>query len=199
MRMLDLFCGRGGWTNAFLDRGWEVWGVDIRKQPDYRGKFIREDVLELEAGLGYVRGPGWVIEPDFICASSPCEEFSVWGMAHFHPNPKWPKLGIDLFEHTRKLCTISGKPYVMENVRPASKFVGPAKHTCGPFRLWGDGVPPLMPQGITKGFGAWDRKYILTTGSSKSKKRQELKAKWAEIPPELAHCVAEYAERILGK
>jgi site-specific DNA-cytosine methylase len=29
MRMLDLFCGRWGWSKAFAARGWECVGVDL--------------------------------------------------------------------------------------------------------------------------------------------------------------------------
>ena len=48
------------------------------------------------------------IAPDFICASSPCEQFSVHGMKHFHPNPKYPEMGLRLFNHTRMLCESVG-------------------------------------------------------------------------------------------
>lgn len=134
---------------------------------------------------------------DFGCASTPCEEFAVFGMAHFHPNPRYPFTGIELFNHARGLFELADIPYVMENVRCAWKFVGQEAGKCGPFHLWGNAVPPILPGGITKGFGAWDREYILTTGSSKSKRRQELKAQWAKIPPELANCIADYAESLL--
>lgn len=60
-------------------------------------------------------------------------------------------MGIQLFNHTRKICVESGLPYVMENVRSAQKFVGNANQHCGPFYVWGNATPPLMPQGITKG------------------------------------------------
>jgi hypothetical protein len=192
-RMLDLFCGRLGWSKAFLARGWECVGVDLIKPPQipYGLTFFALNVLSIQ-NIDETFHPF-----DFICASSPCEEFSIHGMKHFHPNPEFPESGIRLFNHTRKICEASGVPYVMENVKPAQKFVGRAMQRCGPFALWGRGVPPLMPQGITKGFGAWDRQYILTTGSSTSKRRQQLKAQWATIPPELANCVADYAERLL--
>jgi hypothetical protein len=155
------------------------------------------------------------MKPDFICASSPCEQFSVHGMRHFNPNPKYPDLGIELFNHTRALCEASGVPYVMENVRAAQEFVGTAAHHCGPFYLWGSGVPMLMPQGIIKGmtreaFGFrefkgspnWNRKHIssLVKFGSKSKERKERKeatAANATIPAELSHCVVDWAERIL--
>jgi len=143
---------------------------------------------------------------DFICASSPCEQFSVHGMKHFHPNPPYPELGIKLFNHTRALCEASGVPYVMENVRAAQQFVGRAVHHCGPFYLWGSAVPPILPQGISKGFvmgrDPVTGKRILAPGDvrstwSGSKERIEAKSRTATIPPELANCVADFAERIL--
>lgn len=152
---------------------------------------------------------------DFICASSPCEQFSVHGMKHFHPNPPYPELGIKLFEHTRRICEESGVPYVMENVRAAQKFVGNAVHHCGPFYLWGTGVPPLMPRGIEKGMRQGNTAMFKVLsgeartayrnansgpgrdGFSHSKERIAEKAKSATIPPELANAVADYAERLM--
>jgi hypothetical protein len=136
-------------------------------------------------------------------------------MKHFHPNPPYPELGIKLFNHTRAICEASGVPYVMENVRAAQQFVGNAVHHCGPFYVWGSGVPPVLPQGIKKGFQTGgqviqrlksvSRKALteyrrLNDGSwssSKSEKRREWTAQMATIPPELANCVADYAERLL--
>jgi hypothetical protein len=159
--------------------------------------FLCLDVLDLDPA--FVRDGHF----DFICASSPCEEFSVWGMPHFHPDPKYPAQGIRLFNHTRQLCEASGLPYVMENVRPAQSFVGLAKHHCGPFYLWGTGVPMLVNQGISKAMSqARDRgpdgKRIYAAAADKmwSTKRKQVVA---TIPPELANCVADYAERILEK
>jgi hypothetical protein len=93
----------------------------------------------------------------------------------------------------------------MENVRAAQQFVGKAVHHCGAFHLWGNAVPPLMPQGILKG---WENKYVDSKGRkrgggpgryewSTSDGRREATAKVATIPPELANCVADYAERLL--
>jgi hypothetical protein len=211
VRMLDLFCGRLGWSRAFAARGWECVGVDLVEPPEIpQGcRFIKYDVLGLELEDGFIHvlneyGMPEYLHPDFICASSPCEQFSVHGMKHFHPNPPYPELGIKLFNHTRELCEASGVPYVMENVRAAQQFVGNARHHCGPFYLWGSGVPPLMNQGIGKGtkFGL-SRERRRTEDptykhSSGTKMRKELTAGFATIPPELANCVADYAERICG-
>ena len=193
--MLDLFCGRFGWGKAFAARGWEVVGVDLVAPPEIpEGCMFRHlDVLEIEE-----------INPfrcDFICASSPCEQFSVHGMKHFHPNPKHPEMGIKLFNHTRDLCEASGVPYVMENVRAAQQFVGKAVNHCGPFYLWGTGMPPLMPQGITK--AKWKSNELHGRFGKPGNFAAELllpksirKAKLATIPPELAAAVADYAERL---
>jgi hypothetical protein len=214
-RMLDLFCGRLGWSKAFLARGWECVGVDLVRPGnlpewamDLQGfEFICCDVLELSQG--FMRYGCF----DFICASSPCEQFSVHGMKHFHPKPPYPELGIKLFEHTRAICEASGVPYVMENVRAAQQFVGNAKHHCGPFYLWGSAVPPLLTQGIRKGVNVGghlefagltleQRRQLRATvprlSTLKSpKSRANFTAQSATIPPELANCVADYAERLL--
>lgn len=201
MRVLDLFAGQLGWSRAFLARGWEAVAVDLVAPESVppNCEFWVKDVLEISARD--IRNDRF----DFICASSPCEEFSVWGMRHFHPNPKHPETGIKLFEHTRAICEKSGVAYVMENVRAAQKFVGQAVHHCGAFHLWGNAVPPLLPKGIIKG---WEHKYVDSKGISRgggpgryewstSEGRRAATAKISTIPPELANCVAEYAERIL--
>lgn len=208
-RMLDLFCGRLGWSKAFLARGWECVGVDLIEPPEIPQAFSYRCFDVMAIGVNFPH------RFDFICASPPCEQFSVHCMKHFHPNPPYPELGIKLFNHTRAICEASGVPYVMENVRAAQQFVGNAVHHCGPFYVWGSGVPPVLPQGIKKGFQTGgqviqrlksvSRKALteyrrLNDGSwssSKSEKRREWTAQMATIPPELANCVADYAERLL--
>lgn len=199
MRMLDLFCGRFGWGKAFAERGWEVVGVDLVEPPQVPSgcAFLPADVLRLD--LQWVNG----LKPDFICASSPCEQFSVHGMKHFHPNPPYPEMGIKLFNHTRALCEASGVPYVMENVRAAQQFVGAAAAHCGSFHLWGNAVPPLLPQGINKGATQMrrDGRYPKRGGIDERMYRDKRvrAAELAVIPPELANCVADYAERICAE
>jgi hypothetical protein len=216
VRMLDLFCGRFGWSKAFAARGWECVGVDLIEPPEIpQGcRFVKMDILEINSGGGGLwNGEPWsnLFTFDFICASSPCEQFSVHGMKHFHPNPPYPELGIRLFEHTRAICEASGVPYVMENVRAAQQFVGNAKHHCGPFYLWGSGVPPLMNQGILKGARLAGGKIFADTPleerrriranypreSKRDMPDSEFAAAIATIPPELANCVCDYAERLL--
>jgi hypothetical protein len=170
------------------------------------------DVLDLDASfeiarLPFSEGYRWDISNfDFICASPPCEQFSIHGMKHFHPSPPWPHLGITLFNHTQQICQASGLPYVIENVRAAQRFVGRAANHCGPFYLWGNAVPPLLNQGLKKNLNM-DRdpitgKRTLHLGRKSaygSKARAADKAVTATIPPELANCVADYAERICAE
>ena len=102
-RMLDLFCGRLGWSKAFLAHGWEVVGVDLVDPPDPWPPdfdFVRADVRHLGFAFG-----GLIVDDgdyrsygpfDFICASSPCEQFSVHCMKFTkkkdHP---YPEMGIE--------------------------------------------------------------------------------------------------------
>lgn len=216
MRVLDLFCGRFGWGRVFAARGWEVVGVDLVQPPEIpQGcHFSLGDVLTLGIDSdGKIHlDREWGEYFDFICASSSCEQFSLFGMAHFHPNPPYPEMGIRLFNHTRAVCEASGAFYVMENVGRAQDFVGPAVNHCGPFFLWGNAVPPLLPTGIKKGIqhAAGFRKDMtreekrlcrlqdtMLRSGSKSKVRRAHTAAAATIPPELANCVADYAERLL--
>jgi hypothetical protein len=191
VKMIDLCSGLWGWSSVFAAHGWDCVGVDIVRPATIpaRCTFLEKNILELTAAD--LRGF------DFGCASTPCNEFSVFGMKHFHPNPPYPEMGIRLFNHARAIFEESGIPYVMENVRAAQIFVGRAGHHCGPFFLWGNAVPPLMNQGIQKGMS---QRRDPVTGIRRgaverfnSKKRAALVAC---IAPELAKCVADYADRI---
>lgn len=208
MKLLDLFCGKWGWSRAFAARGWDCVGVDlVAFPPPERCTYRAIDILTLTAKD--------LAAFDFIVASSPCEQFSIHGMKHFHPHPKPPDLGLILFEHTRAICEASGKPYVMENVRAAQQFVGRAAHHCGPFYLWGNAVPVLMPQGIQKGIAVGSSKAVKgmtreekrvyraqfqwNQAWSSSKRRQRDTAQAACIPDLLANAVADYAEAIIAE
>ena len=98
MRMLDLFCGRWGWSRAFAARGWECVGVDIVEPPEIPPNchFFCADILSASVNCYYktinLNNIPCTIWPDFICVSSPCEEFSIHGMKHFFPNPGTPML-----------------------------------------------------------------------------------------------------------
>jgi hypothetical protein len=191
MRLLDLFCGRWGWSRAFAARGWECVGFDLKEPLEIPSGcvFRKGDVLQLT--VEHIKHGHF----DFICGSSPCEDFSKTckgGMACFYPDAPYPHEAISLFNHTRMLCEFSKIPYVMENVRGAEQWVGTAKHHAGAFYLWGNAVPPLLPKGITKG-----TTNMLNWNHNKTLGPQKSAAQLATIPSELANCVADYAERLL--
>lgn len=216
-RLLDLFAGRFGWSKAFAARGWECVGVDLAEPAEIpRGcEFLKADIfgMNFNAGLIWKRkvrpvfelygGPnGYEIlgQFDFICASSPCEQFST--MLNFRPPVPYPELGIKLFNHARMICETSGVPWVMENVSGAGKYVGKSVAHCGPYYLWGTGVPPILPQGISKGMtelamGLREHKGKPGWDNRHGQLGKTPTSMVATIPPELSACVADYAERLL--
>jgi hypothetical protein len=178
--MCDLFCGRGGWTKGFQSHGWHCVGIDLFPQPDYPGEFIQADVAHLLE----------LPPADFYCCSSICDPFTCHCMAHFQKNPKWPWLGICLFEASRSLLDATGKPYLMENVRCAEKFVGKAVNHCGSFYLWGSGVPAIFPRecySLTKGAEDY------ASGPLRHLSKEYRKSHLAEIPTPLAGYIAQTA------
>jgi hypothetical protein len=194
--MLDLFCGRFSVGRTFAERGWRVTGVDIVR-PDVIPdgcSFLRMDVLLI--------GWRWIkANFDFVWASSVCDGFASFGMKHFRPNPPYPTHELLLFNHTRQICTEADIPFAMENVRAAQQFVGPAVNHCGPFYLWGNAVPPILPQGITKAKWRPNSEHGRSAPGNFAPElnlpKAERKAKLATIPPELSNCVATFAERLL--
>ena len=204
MKMLDICCGRFGWSRAFAARGWDCVGVDLVEPPEIpQGcRFAPIDVLDIRVSAsGLIELPFLgAYRFDFICASSPCEDFST--LRNFRPPVPHPELGIKLFNHTRSICEGSGVPYIMENVAGAGRHVGRAVNHCGSYYLWGTGVPPILPQNIRKGMTQLAMGFREHKGKSGWNNRhgqlgQTPTSLIATIPPELANCVADYAERLL--
>lgn len=144
---IDLFCGLGGWTEGLLAEGYEVVGFDIERHVygnhSYPAQLVLQDVCTLH-GRQFK-------EAVLIVGSSPCQEFSwramPWKAAKTAPPPL---LGIKLFDQQfriqKEASDAAGHyiPMVVENVRGAQKYVGPARWCYGSYYLWGD-VPALMP------------------------------------------------------
>lgn len=66
MKVLDLFSGLGGFSQAFKDRGHEIFTVDIEERFNPN---LCIDIMKLESSI-------FKIKPDIILAS-PCQRFSV--------------------------------------------------------------------------------------------------------------------------
>jgi DNA (cytosine-5)-methyltransferase 1 len=103
--LLDLFCGAGGAAAGYAQAGFEVFGVDLKPQPNYPYRFIQADVRELPNF--------WLAAFDVIHASPPCQAYTPLGA--LHPHKSYP----DLVAFTRDLLNGSGVPWVMENVMSA--------------------------------------------------------------------------------
>ena len=160
----DLFCGLGGWAEAFLAEGYRVIGYDIERHDygtgGYPGELILKNVLELDGTE--------CSDAAVIVASPPCTEYSYmampWSRAKqirralrgedtFPEGYKGSRTLAELnalfdvcFRIQREASAASGRhiPLIVENVRGACEWVGPAKWHFGSFYLWGD-VPALMP------------------------------------------------------
>ena len=144
----DLYCGLGGWTEGFLSEGYRCTGFDIEAHDygtgGYPGELRIRDVRSIHGSE--------LKDATCIVGSSPCQEFSYrampWKRAKALPPPY---LGMELFNAQfrlqREACEAAGQyiPMVVENVRGAQKWVGPARYHYGSFYLWGD-VPALMPK-----------------------------------------------------
>ncbi|MGA5705834.1 SAM-dependent methyltransferase [Streptomyces cellulosae] len=120
-RLLDLFCCQGGAAKGYADAGFDVTGVDISPQPRYPYQFVQADAIAyaLEHGAGF----------DFIHASPPCQHDSECQRIQGNTHP-------DLIAPTRAALEVTGRPWVIENVRGAVPKLHEPVMLCGPmFRL----------------------------------------------------------------
>ena len=164
---IDLFCGLGGWTDGLLAEGYRVVGYDIEAHEydgeKYPAQLVLQDVLTLHGSQ--------FKDAALIVASPPCQEFSYmampWSRAKkiaralrgqdvFPNGYKGSRTVADLtalfdacFRIQREASAAAGRriPMVVENVRGAVLWVGPAAWNYGSYYLWGD-VPALMPAAL---------------------------------------------------
>ncbi len=108
MRALDLFCGAGGVSMGLHRAGFEVCGVDIRKQPKYPFAFVQGDALAAPFDLR---------EFDLVWASPPCQAFS--SLRHLQRVTTGVKAYPNLIPQTREMLIRAGVPWVIENVEGA--------------------------------------------------------------------------------
>ena len=161
---IDLFCGLGGWTEGLLAEGYHARGFDIEAHEygdeKYPGELILADVMTLHGSQ--------FADAALIVASPPCQEFSYMAMPWSRAKQIARALrGQDVFPDgytgsrtvaeltalfdasfriQREASEVAGRhiPMVVENVRGAVPWVGPAAWNYGSYYLWGD-VPALMP------------------------------------------------------
>ena len=154
----DLFCGLGGWTDGLLAEGWRVVGYDIEPH-EYDGERYPAE-LRLQDVLT-VNGADFA-DADLIVGSSPCQAYSYMAMPWGRAKAKAAAIRADesgemlrqlnalfdaQFRIQREASAAAGRyiPLVVENVRGAQPWVGPARASYGSYYLWGD-VPALLPR-----------------------------------------------------
>lgn len=118
MKVLDLFCCSGGASMGYKNAGFEVIGVDIKKQPNYPFQFIQSDALE------FLRNCSHIKSFDLIHASPPCQGYSKSTKAnsryvHYSQGKDTPKL----IEPLRDILKEIGVQYVIENVSGAKNVL----------------------------------------------------------------------------
>jgi DNA (cytosine-5)-methyltransferase 1 len=121
MKLLDLYCKAGGASKGYADAGFEVTGVDIKKQKRYPYTFIQADCLELMQDLDFLQSF------DAIAASPPCQTHSR--TKHLRDAQGKGTDKVDLIPQTREKLIESGVPYVIENV-PGAPLINPIQ-MCG--------------------------------------------------------------------
>jgi DNA (cytosine-5)-methyltransferase 1 len=116
MKLLDLYSKAGGASVGYAKAGFEVVGVDIKKQKRYPYKFIQADALEVLADKDFIS------QFDVIAASPPCQTHSATKHLRNAQGKSTDK--VDLIPQTREGLINSGKIYVIENV-PGAPLIDP--------------------------------------------------------------------------
>ena len=157
LRVLDLFPGFGGASQAFLDAGDDVLRIEnnplLNNVPNTHMMDV-EDLLQMLQEYAVARGPE---RYDLVWASPPCLEFS---QAYAAPGPTARREGVEFEPNMNPMrCAkeiidlLQPKWWVIENVRGACPHfnaeLGKPAQVIGPLVLWGR-VPELkLPEGYT--------------------------------------------------
>lgn len=179
MKVLDLFSGFGGWSQAFVTAGHEVIRIEnnplLKDVPHTNLMCVKEfrDWIIEQQERGYA-----LARPDLILASPPCLEFSN---AYNAPRSQAHRAGFD-FEPDMELVEVTleiiqllcPKYFIVENVNGSQIFFEPyfgkPKQKLGAYVLYGN-----FPEIIISG--------QLPSKESKDKRHSPLRSNYrAEIP-----------------
>ena len=115
MKILELFCGRGGWSKGFKEifPNAEFYGIDV-KDFGYPFNFIKADLNDWKPDQHY----------DIILASPPCSEFSE--VKRNCAQPYDERQGLDLVWRTFHLIEqMRPEFWIIENVKGLAEFIPP--------------------------------------------------------------------------
>lgn len=132
-KLLDLFCGIGGWSVGFHRVGFECVGLDIR-DVGYPYEFWKYDIRDFacDSNMGF----------DVVVASPPCNEFTSLRLANKKTPPK-PEKGKELVKEAKRVIdSIHPRYWIVENVNGAMKHIYPILGTPAmkhhPYYFWGN-------------------------------------------------------------
>lgn len=131
--LLDLFCGRGGFSKPFANAGWNTIGVDITDH-GYKGYFIAAQLPDAFAhALKFA--------PDYIVASPPCDAYARRHLPWIRdPAP----IDERLLRWSIETARASKIPMTVECSKFAARHIK-ADALVGQYALWG-WVPAIMPR-----------------------------------------------------
>lgn len=130
--LIDLFCGKGGWSAPAIARGWTCIGYDI-EQHGYPGTLIQQPLPVTVAEL-------LAHNPTAIVASPPCDDFARAWLPWLRGDGKPDDGALALLNWSISLIGC-GVPVVVECSRFAGKHA-PGGRAFGSYVLWGD-VPAI--------------------------------------------------------
>lgn len=144
MRVLDLFCGAGCASDGYKRVGYDVYGVDFKRQRLYPYPFLQHDALAIPVEFLRLF--------DLIHASPPCQgytDMNAPGRKVDHPR---------LIAPTLDLLKRSGVPFVLENVesKAARREMDNPVTLCGSmFNLGSDGYQLRRHRLFKTSFPIW--------------------------------------------
>ena len=146
--LLDLFCGLGGASEAFVGTDWRVIRIDNNAEllEHVRGMWLL-DMKDVENVLQVLRAHLYDVDVERIVvwASPPCNQFSTK-----NPNRDESTFDLSLLNNTVFLIEelkihFNVTDWIIENVKGATTTfndeLGMYRQRIGPFFLWGEFVP----------------------------------------------------------
>jgi hypothetical protein len=142
--MVDLCAGRGGASQAMVERGWEVHRVELApqlQQTELGGRVTlhRADVRTWKWAGGAV---------DLVWGSPPCQEFTRTALPWVSDAPA-PDMTL-VFAVLGQIATLRPRWWAIENVKGAipwfTPWLGPPAICAAPLFLWGRLPLPQVPR-----------------------------------------------------